>query len=305
MDLGFIPPGSLGDGESPTLSTWPNTMRLYDFAVPDELSGASELEKLKGLDKIPPRKRLIDQGNSFELSPFPHDHKRLVANRVSRISGPDNHMEYDMAKLCAHLVMAKHATRNFLPEALSRHLQRPVSWQDDIKIEYSRRRYERNRNDFLSEYCYRDCHSDVIPVRPDEIALWNEWSMINPQKRWGYHRRIGYMPLRFMRHDLRVRQFELLTNWCNTIPDVAEKYDAFRTLAAFSENLPLGRLFWCSVCEYWNPKPNERLECDVKAVPFHVCHMGKVEYLHRLELLKLTAKFCQRVVKTKYEYPKL
>lgn len=52
MDLAFIPPGSLGDGESPTSSAWPNTVRLYDFAVPDELSGASELEKLKGLDSI-------------------------------------------------------------------------------------------------------------------------------------------------------------------------------------------------------------------------------------------------------------
>lgn len=296
MELAPIPPGGLGDGKAQR-STWqPHPLRM-DFAVPDEVSGAGVLEKANGLDAYPPRKRLLPmKSTSFELSPFPHDHKRLVANRARRAFGPDNHMKYDMARLCAYLVIAKHATHHYLPTALGKRRRRPYRYRAQLLIEYMQRLYDRACNDFLSEYCYNACQLDVVPVRPDEIALWNEWNKYHDVERpdWGSMN---------LNDPIKPIQQELLTQWCHKIPDVADKFSAFRVLSGFRNNSPQLTL-WCSVCEHWNPKASNRKTSENEML-LHVCRMGKVENHHQLELLKLTAKFCQKQVEPQYLWPKL
>ncbi|CAN3476202.1 hypothetical protein DICA0_D11980 [Diutina catenulata] len=309
MELVYVPPGSLGNGETFPPSTWTplasaaerHLVNKVYFAVPEEACATSDLDKIRELDKFPPRKRLVQfNDNSFELSPFPHGRERMVANRMHRAFGPDGHMTYDMAKLCAYLVKAKQA-ECVHRRMLSLNLPRPMTYKDQFRVDSVQRHFERGRNDFLSECCYHACHSDVVPVRPDEIALWDEWSTVISKDE------IRRQPEIYVKFRVRKSRFQSLREWCHTIPDLTEKFDAFRTLAAFSScGYVCTTTYRCSVCEFWNPKVKERSTCeDIWKLPVHVCHMGEMEYRHRLELLKLTAKFCQRQAKAAKLWPRL
>ncbi|CAN3500235.1 hypothetical protein DICA1_C00628 [Diutina catenulata] len=296
MELAFIPPGSLGDGESVIRSIW----NYRGTHIPGVLNDARKHPH--ELDRYPPRKRLIPKQGTIELSPFPHDRKRMVASRVRRGFGPDNHVDYMTAKLCAYLVKGKHAYEDYLPFARGGRRPRPFTKYDQFRMGYFTRLFERCRNDFLSEYCHQACNSDIVPVRQDEIALWDEWSKIENNRRPDYWD--NFMSLN---SSIRGPQYKLLLSWCHTIPDPTDQAEAFRTMAALTHTFwSCESTLWCPVCEMWEPKTTKRNECvSYKEFPSHTCSMGASEYRHKLELLKLTAKFCQRQAESRYVWPKL
>lgn len=292
-------PGHLNDPEK-LKASWRYVL-AQNFAAPKEVSNLWGVKRKQGLDRYPPRKRLAkENGMSDKLSTIPSHLKRKVATRARRGFGPDNRMEYDMAKVCAYLVRAKAFYRLLLPMALGESLPRPLTQFDHHEMIYLQWLLLRARNDFLSEYCHQVIDADIIPVRKDEIAEWHE---IYTNSCSYNHFLLLASPMKTF--EQRRQQKFRLARWCHGIPNAPDKYEAFRMLAAFVGGRQLVETCWCPVCEIWEPKTEETLKLTGHQLPVHHCKMGRNETYRRVGTLSLVAKFCERQAEDRYVWPKL
>lgn len=276
------------NGECAGLGRWPCIRRC------------SEKQNVQLFKTCPTRRRLPrNECTSFEIAPFPQ-----AANCLRRGTN-----DFHRARLCAYLVKAKVAYRDHLDEALGHGFSRPLSREDYFKKRYWQRFLLRSRNDFLAEYWRQANQLETIPVRRDEIALWDEWQN-------SAHGDV----IDTYRHRCRKKipwagkQGNRLRRFCGiVVPDIVDAIEGYRTLCAFSSGYCTTHIMrTCAVCLLWDVNGEAAHDCvsgevlpiskckGGYIVPVHTCQMGKTEYVHQMELLELTHKFFWRILRGKH-----